>query len=87
MTDLSSLTLYAPTEYGLFSHIDDISDQMLDYFFSNEAAYLHNNCNGMVSCTGGLSVVVTVLAVCLSRVCVFFSDYYDRTVLPSGGKG
>ena len=32
-------------------------------------------------------VVVTVLVVCLSNVCVVFSDFYDGTVLASGGKG
>ena len=89
MADLSSLTLYTSTENGLFSHIDDISYQMLDYFFSNETPYLHNNFNVTVSVLDWQSVVVVVtfLAVCLSTVWVVFSDFYDGTVLATVGKG
>ena len=86
MADLSSFPLYILSENGLFSHIGGISDQMLDNFFLNEIAYLHNNYNETTVLDLHFGVVEAVYAEYLAMVCVVAADFHNVDVVATGGK-
>ena len=86
MADLSSFPLYIPSENGLFYHIGGISDQMLDNFFLNENAYLHNNNNETAVLDLHFGVVEAVYAGYLAMVSVVSADFHNVDVVASAGK-
>ena len=84
--ELSSFPVYIPSENGLFSHIGGISDQMLDIFFLNEIAYLHNNYNETTVLDLHFGVAEAVYAEYFAKVCVVSAEFHNVDVVTSGGK-
>ena len=59
---------------------------MLDNFFLNEIAYLHNNNNETTVLDLHFGVVEAVYAEYLAMVCVVAADFHNVDVVASGGK-